>query len=273
LAKYQLTSGQLRLLELTIILPYLLIWAVALMGYLRVKAYSRAIRRSPDGLGFNTMAWGLLWLVLWLPLSSLVSNFGSQTALLHPSTQATMIWLANYSNIIILLVAFWLLYQGSRQLLKTIKRPEVVSMNIILLFVAFTAGYSALVFHDVIRQVPGVHVPATYYESDWVILLTIVLPRLFAWWFGIQAVCNIYQYRQRVKGIFYKAALDNLARGIAGVVIAVIILRCLQSLSSWLSQRSFGALLVLIYLLLIVIGSGYVLIARGAKNLQKIEEL
>jgi hypothetical protein len=77
LTKYHLTSGQDIILTLTIALPYLIIWYVAFTGYLRFKSYTDTIKKSKDGVAFNTISTGLLWLVLWLPISTIVGTITS----------------------------------------------------------------------------------------------------------------------------------------------------------------------------------------------------
>ncbi len=131
-----------------------------------------------------------------------------------------------------------------------------------------------LTLEDSARQAPTHSVSiASYYLPDWLIITTIVIPRLILWFWGIKAVEDIYMYRKKIKGKIYKVALQNVARGIAAVVVATILLRCFQSLSSPIGELSLALIILLIYLLLIAIGIGYVLIYKGAKQLQKIEDL
>ena len=144
----------------------------------------------------------------------------------------------------------------------------------VLSYIIFAALYCFLVFHDPTRSVPSRTVAvASYYEPDWLLTLTIIIPRLLMWYLGFRAVYNILVFRDKVKGALYKSALNSLARGLIGVVITVIILRTTQSLAATLSTISIGLILVIIYALLIIIAVSYGLIARGAKNLQKLEDL
>jgi hypothetical protein len=89
----------------------------------------------------------------------------------------------------------------------------------------------------------------------------------------VQAIQNIYRYRRQVKGTIYKAALKNLAQGLIGVILLIIVLRCIESLDGSISRLGLAAILSIIYLLIICSGIGYAFIARGAKQLQRIEEL
>jgi hypothetical protein len=64
-----------------------------------------------------------------------------------------------------------------------------------------------------------------------------------------------------------------LSYGLLGVIAASIFIQYLTSLSGRLLHWHLSSLLGLIYLLLIIEAVGFVVIALGAKKLQKIEEV
>ncbi len=275
LAKYHLTASQAIALGLTISLPYLVIWFIALVGYLRLRSYTDSIAHTKDGDAFLRMSQGIFLFAAWLPISAIMGSLTAWYGRDNQSSMALMTAVNNYVNIIILFAAFWIIYQSSKQLLAIVKRPiSVMPLPLMLIFLTFSALYVFMVLHDPARQFSTKEVSvATYYLPDWLTITTIVIPRLIMWFLGIQAVCNLFVYRSRVKGPIYKQALNNLARGIAWVVVTIIVLRCYQSLSSQLSHLSLALILLVIYALLILISVGYVLIAKGAKKLQRIEEI
>lgn len=275
LAKYHVSGGQVTGLVLTIALPYLIIWFIALVGYLRLRSYSQSISDSKDGRAFQLISRGVLLLALWLPLSAVIGALTTWYTRLHPSATPEMVTINNFANIIILFVAFLIINQSSKHLLSLVKKSEAALPQLhMVLFICFSALYVFMVLHDPARQFPTATVhQASYYLPDWLTVTTLVIPRLIMWFLGIQAVHNIYVYRNKVKGAIYKEALDSLARGIGWVVVSVIILRCFQSLSSQWDKLSLAVLLLVIYGLLVFISVGYVLIAKGARNLQRIEEI
>jgi hypothetical protein len=276
LSKYHIDSAQARALTLTIAIPYIIIWSVALIGYLRLNSYVKLIKKYKDGAAFRTIGRGILWLGLWLPLSTIINNFFFEYYSSHHAATANLVRLNNYLNLVILFGGFWLVYKGSGQLLALVKkRPDFSAhQTLALVFIAFSALYVFLTLQDVARHHPTHAVAvASYYEPDWLIILTIIIPRLLYWFLGAQAVQNIYLYRRKVKGRLYQHALNNLAIGLGGVVAVTILLRCLQSLSAPLERLSLSLLLAIVYVLLILISVGYVLIAKGAKSLQQLEEL
>jgi hypothetical protein len=274
LAKYHVSEAELKALMLTIVIPYLVIWGIALAGYLRLSAYASKIRNSRDGDAFQTIATGVLWLALWLPVSAVLSSLTTQIYQEHGSMTAGLVIFSNYVNLAILFPAFYIVHRGSQKLLGVIKLREHISIRSVVLIVAFSALYTMLVLQDPARRVPsGAATTAAYYQPDWLIVVTIVIPRLIMWFFGIQAVYNIYRYMNNVKGSIYKDALRVFANGIAGVLVVSIVLRCMQSLSSQMGALSLVLVLVIVYALLLAISVGYIFMAMGAKRLSQIEDL
>jgi hypothetical protein len=272
--KYGLSATQLKLLGLSVIIPYVLIWMVALIGSLRLKSYGEAIKKGKDGEAFRQIGVGMLWFAFWLPLSNIVDTFAVHYYHVHPSATSMMVHLTNYFNII-LLPGIILVNSGSKKLLEIVKHPkEYLPQSLAFIYIAFSAFYTFLVLHDPARQHPTHDVSvAAYYMPDWKLILVVVIPRLVVWFIGLQAVYNLYLYRRKVKGSLYRQALDNLAKGIALVILVIIALRIFQSLSVMLNKLNLGVILLIIYVLLIIIGAGYVLVMKGARRLQKLEEL
>ncbi|HET9098550.1 MAG TPA: hypothetical protein VFN51_02945 [Candidatus Saccharimonadales bacterium] len=272
---YHITAGHLKLLLLTIEIPYVVIWLIAFYGFLRLRDYATKIRGEKDGQGFFTLSQGLFLLVLWLPISSVMTNFFKQYYTGHPASTASLVRLQVYIDLLLLLVGFYLIYLGSQRLLKVISDTKFsASLPIILLFIAYASFYVMLALHDPSRRYPadGVAV-ATYYEPDWLITLTVLIPRLCYWFLGIQAVYNLFVFRNNVKGIIYKNGIKTFAIGISGTILITMLLRSLQSISTTLVKFHLNFLLIIIYLLLIVIAGAYIYVARGSVQLQKLEEL
>src|SRR5688572_2158236 len=99
LAKYDVTEAKLTLLSLTIALPYILIWFIALVGYESLKSYAAGIAGSKDGKGFRTITLGILFLTLWLPLSTLAGRAASQLYQSDPLLTEELVIAINYFNL------------------------------------------------------------------------------------------------------------------------------------------------------------------------------
>lgn len=104
-------------------------------------------------------------------------------------------------------------------------------------------------------------------------MFTIIVPYLYAWFMGLMSCYEIIMYSQRIKGLLYKRALNRLAGGIGAVIGSSIFIQFINVVYAYKTNSSLGPLLILIYLLLVVEAIGYILIANGAKNLKRIEEI
>ena len=274
LSKYHVSTAQAHLLLLTIAVPYIIIWMVGLVGYLKLHVYTRYLKAGKDASGFKTLSLGVLLLTIWLPFSTMLSTLSATYYAEHPSATAWLVRVDNYVNIVFLLAAFYLVYLGSLRLLSITRAKRIgMSHRQTVLYIVFAALYVFVVFNDSVRQVAATDTTtATYYLSDWWILLTIVIPRLYMWFLGFSAAANMILYRQEVKGAIYREALRMVAFGITGIVVTTVLLRIVQSLSTALNELNLALLLLIIYVLLLVIALGYLLLARGAERLRKIEE-
>ncbi len=266
LHKYHITQGKAIFLTL----------AIALFGYLRLAGYTALIRDSKDGKAFVAISNGILALTLWLPINTILTGIARYVNNTHPSATAITVQTTNYINLVLLFTGFLMINNGAQKLLKVIKARNYSYRQIAAnsIFIISLVLYIYLVLNDPARQLPNVDVHlATYYLPDWLIISTLVIPRLIMWFLGIQAVQALLDYSRKVKGSIYRSALSSLASGLAFVVISSIALRYFQSLSASLNKLSLNVLLLVVYMLLILISTGYILIAKGSKKLKLIEEL
>lgn len=273
LTKYHLTNGSAHALVLGVILPYVLIWLIALVGCLKLRSYTRALGASKDGKAFGTISTGITWFTLWLPLSTLLSGLATAIYNTYPGVTASVVRLLTYANVVLLIPAFLGVYTGSKQLVGLVRtKVTAPTIGVTLLYIALTVLYATLVLHDTNRMLPDSTSRASYYLPDWLLVTTVIIPRLLFWFLGVLAVQNIIIYRQKVKGVLYKEALQSLAIGIAGVTMGIVALRIIQSLAVAINKLSLAAMLAVIYVLLILLSVGYVYMARGADKLLRIEE-
>jgi hypothetical protein len=274
LHKYHVSSFRLHEVTLAVGLPYVVIWIIALVGYLRLRAYTESLGKSKDGAAFGLITKGVFWFTVWLPLSALTSAAGSYAIFYHSSATENIIRLEVYSNVLLLVPAFIYVFQGSKALLRITRARQMPFRQwLAFAFVSFSAIYTYITFHDNSRQAAtGASIYATYYMPDWLILVTIVIPRLMLWLVGILALCNILAYRQKVAGIIYRDALRHLVLGLGGVIFLVILMRLIQSLNNPLGELSLAGVLLVVYLLLLLMSVAYVMVAKGAKKLLIIEE-
>jgi hypothetical protein len=272
-AKYHLSTAQLRLLLFTIVFPYIVIWTISFVAYLRFRSYSMAINSGKDGEAWREVTKGILWIILSLPVYSSINALSAILYRNNPAWTANLVRFDIYVSLIVMALGLIYIYRGSTQLLSVVHKYQFhTSLKLVLAYVAFAGVYTFMTFHDATRTLPDDHVMrATYYEPDWLILFTIVIPRLLMWFVGLQALYNITLYFQKVRGKLYKSALINLTQGIAAVLAATMLLRVLQTLNSVLARFGVGMVLMIIYLLLIGLGIGYFLLDKGARKLEALE--
>jgi hypothetical protein len=274
--KYNLSTTDLRLLQLTLAVPIVAIWFVAYYGYARFRRYASLVKDSKEGKSWEEIVKGLLGLGLWLPVSSIVSVITTQIYRNDNSLMPTMVILTNYINLAILLAVFLFLYRGTNDLVKSLNKPVKIGIKNFMTAALLVCG-GLFVYLTLANPNKNLAVsastPAAYYLPDWLLITTIIIPYLLIFYVGVRAVQNINMYGRVVKGSIYKNALRYLADGIGVVVLTILSIRYLASLSSVFTDKTLNAILLIIYLLIFLIAAGYVLIALGAKRLQRLEEV
>lgn len=276
LTRYNLTETSARALRLSIVLPLIIIWTITMYGYVRFKNYALSIENNKDGKALSKIADGFLAVVLWLPLSSLINNGASYLYHKYPQLTEELVIVRNYLAIIAIMLAVYIIWKGSEQLIGTAKLQKsaaTVKARLSILIAALGLVFAYLVLFSPAKNIPpSPTTPASFYLPDWLLILTIIVPYVLIWFWGVQAVGNVYMYSQNVKGIIYRGALTYLAKGLAFTVLSLLLIRYLGAMVAWLHTLALKPLLVLLYLLILVIGVGAVLMAIGSRKLKKIEE-
>lgn len=277
LERFRVDAFQFRLLSLAIVLPLIAVWFAAFYGLIHLVEYARRIKDSEDGVGFRWLTAGMITIGVGLPLNSLITTLVSRGAAMDLISQATSTIISTHTAILFPLIGFFLVAVGSRKLMKSAKKPEdstlrfaIVAAGLAILSVLYT--YTAL--QNPAREVaipPAL--TATYYMNDLLIVTTIIIPYVLVWMFGFYAVIWLRAYERSVGGILYKKALKKLNRGLLLVILASIIIQLLTAAVTSIYAWQLGAIVLLLYLLVAVVGGGYLIIALGAKGLAKLEEV
>lgn len=277
LNRYHISTIQLRLIQLTIVLPVALIWFIATYGYIRFRDYARSIKKTTEGKAIGQLVKGIGVLAISLPLTSLASTLSNIVLRTKPEYVRWSTLFSHYLVIVLMLIAFRFIYSGARHLqdVTPVKQSAKELYILLIGFSAFAATYVYLLLSNPVKDTgdPKVVGQTIFFLPDWVLLLTLVIPYLYVWFIGLRACVFLNNYQRGVSGIIYKKALYFLALGIGAVVAGSISRQYLVAVSNLLLDLRLGALLVLVYSLLIVIAAGYVLIGIGARKLQLIEEV
>lgn len=273
--RFRLTPARTHELQLTFLLPIVVIWAAAAFGAERFQNYTDRIKTDKDGATLSQISTGLVLLAAAIIISGLfgvLRGWALKDGWLSAYTIAS-----NYISALLPLIAFAFIFAGSQKLRRLVKVPPQAGVGSIILTIGLVAV--AIVYVVVLTRyqyanaTPDPAKYSSYYMSDPLVLLSLALPYLAGWGLAIKAILNIHLYRRQVKGVIYKAALARLAIGLAVVISFYVLVQLLVAFSAYLATASLTSLLVLVYLLIIIYGIGFVLIALGANKLTDIEKV
>ena len=257
-------------LILSIVLPVLAIWWTALSGAIAFQRYSNMIAGSPEAAGLNRIGAGLIWSTIYLYAFSLIGAaipFLVGTTWLKPA-----VLLRNHLPVVIVFIAFALLYTGSSHL-KAVTHFHTwtkITWLVLGLYAIFAAAVTWLFSTYYEPTITAAGVPISVLPKN-VLVFTQILPYLAAWFLGLLATINITKYARKVNGILYRRALTNLVRGIWGITIFGIALQAFNFASRFLTDIALGPLLGLIYALIALYALGFVFIHLGARKLAQLE--
>ena len=258
---------------LTVYLPLTVVWIAAFAGYRRLNEYSRRIKQTPEGPSFALLTTGTRWLAWGLPVVSIVYTLKNLFA--HDSTglHDAGIITTNFLMLIVSLFAFMAIGRATRKLTENVGSSATIQRSrlVMFIFVLLGVAYCYLLFRN---TDPRLHPINAYHLPFWLIVISLIIPYLYAWFVGVLAAFEINAYKTTVKGILYKQALSFISRGFISVIAALILIQYLASVPlEQLTRVSFAYLLFAIYVLLALYAIGFVSIALGAKKLIRLEEV
>lgn len=276
LSHYRISSLALHFIDITYVVPLVLIWITAYYGYSKISQYSSYISGDKDGKQMHKIALGIGVFAFGQPSTNIISSILNAVAQAHIRLIPTSVIIDNYLSLAMAIVAFLLLSSGAAGLVSNIKAVHRYRdiQRFGFGFVIVAAAFCYLMFHNTLPNSLNLSVTSKpiYYLPNWLLLFSLVVPYLFVWFMGGMTVVNIHSYQQNVKGIIYKSSMSYLRAGISLIVVSLIVLQYLTTVSSRLANLKIAPLLLIIYPLIILVSIGYILVALGAKKLQKIEE-
>jgi hypothetical protein len=258
-----------RLLVVTILLPYAIIWFSAFYGYDQVAKYSRSLVSTIEGKAFNKVSVGLGVIAWGLVLQVTLSLIFNAITVADPSFETARAVINGYMSLVIAMVGFIYIENGTYELAHIVRARN--SRTIFRLLIVFGAVLGALFQRIVFMNQSAGGSP--YHLPAWPLIFTIIIPYIFTWVIAAVSVYELNVYAAKVKGLLYKQALQFLANGLSVVIILSVTIQFINAGSTPRSNTSLGTLLLLEYLLLAAIALGFVLIATGAKRLKRIEEV
>jgi hypothetical protein len=278
--KLNLSDLQVQLLGLSVVLPLIIIWFAAFYGFARFRDYANKIKSSPDGEALSNISNGIGIFAVGLPLSSILNvisrYFRFEVANGEPIPAFAI--LSSYLSVFIALTGFYFIYRGATQLVKLLKKKKSVAPIHQKIFIATYSVLAASYLYFVISSTNNIRsdrdiTPTGFnFLPMWVEILTIILPYILAWYFGLRAVMYLWHFQTHSPGVLYRQIIKFLAFGIAAVAISSILIQYFSDIVS-IGSLNLRPLLVVIYLLLSIMAAGYLFIASGARRLKKVEEV
>jgi hypothetical protein len=268
LTKYRVSALGLRLIDVTIIIILAVIWYAGLYGYSRFDEYSKLIKKDKDGKHVATLSKGLLLLVLWQPISSVVSSVLNYIAEHHTNLLPAVSIINHYISLGLPLGGFILISIGAWGLSQLLKwRPTFKAINVLAVLIIYTS----VVYYRLVITTHGRSL--VYHMSVWLILTTLIAPYIYMWFIGLLSAYEIYNYHRKSEGIVYRQSWKFVSYGLGWLIVTSILFQFLNSLTARLDHLSIYWLLAIIYSLLIILSMGFILIAVGTRQLKKIEEV
>jgi hypothetical protein len=268
---YHLSQVQLALLQLTVVLPILLIWLIATYGAVRFMLYCQKIRKSPDGKALMYITDGLLVLTLSYVLQGVLGAlrrlFAGQDAV------GFVVFIHSHVPMILAVLSIWYIYKGSLALSDLVhakitgRQTQFIVAPFVFLALIFAWYFYANLEHSVVNGVPNFALPGK------LPFFTMAVPYLCAWVLGLLSILYILNYIIKVKGALYKQSLRYLAAGIMAVLTFTIFVQFLTLFTAAFVRLALTQLLILVYFILIFYSLGFVLIAMGARKLARIEDV
>jgi hypothetical protein len=272
----QLSEVARLVLTATLLIPYMLTWLIAVVGWYHFNRFASDTERkhARNYAGFRMISRGLGILIFDL-ISIPLINVARRVWVADENVAAALTILSNYLHIIIPLVAFGCLFLGSRKLVQGSHYAVAVRSTILPSLVAtllFTVLFTIAVFGNTSRQVATEAGRfATYYLPDPLIVLTIIIPLAVTWFVGLHAVLQIERYVHSLSQVKWRRAIVNLFHGLLAVIGSSIILQAITAFGSeQLQHVSLVLIIVIIYLFIILQAVGYLFIRASAKQLRHL---
>jgi hypothetical protein len=118
----------------------------------------------------------------------------------------------------------------------------------------------------------GLPVPALI-SLFWLLITTVIVPYLFAWFSGLLAAYEMLLYGRVVSGVFYRQAMRLLAVGMTSVIASLIFVQYIRSVTPRSGHLSLNSTLLLINIVYVCMAVGFLLMSIAAARLKRIEEV
>lgn len=271
---HTMTEFEYRVVRLAIGLVYVIIWFAAFYGYKKLMEYATLIARTKEGAAFKQLSIGVAWLAWSFPLAIIASNILYAVSYCWEDFKPTAIIISNYLALLLPLIGFTIIGTGAHKLTQQARlRPSLFGIRTIAVLMALVGvAYCYAIFSRFNFDDTG-STSNPYYLPMLVMIATVMVPYLYAWFAGLFATYEISLVGRRATGLLYRNALMLLVIGLGVVIISSIALEYMFSLQPRQGYFTIDYRLIISLFFRLLSGIGFALIALGAVRLKRIEEI
>ena len=271
---YNLTSDQYRVLFFLVQLPYLIIWFLAFYGYAKLQQYSNSINKSPEAGDFRQITKGVRYLAFGMPLVSLVAIALNSIAVSNPRFNPSVVIAINYLSLVVPLLAYTTIRKATHGLVERAKIKYSIGGTRSIMFILILIGvaYSYFTFRMLNLDSLGAS-DNPYYLPAWLMITTIIIPYLYAWFSGLLAAYEMVLYSRQVPGVLYRQSMKLLSLGVVGIIAGGVGLQYLRTVMPRTGHITINDRLVWSYVFYVVLAIGFSLLIIGAIRMKKIEDV
>jgi hypothetical protein len=271
LKTFHLSPASYKLVIVILLIPEALLWYASFYAFAKLSEYSTYLKGSKECLAFKKISLGMGVLAYGLILPSIIMVPLNYIASNNNDFKPTAAIINHYMTLLVALVSFSIIRGGSQKLIglgASAKRGSLLSMRLIaLFFIILAVFYSYITLHT--RRIDD----NPYYMGIFPLMITVIVPYLYAWFEGLVSAYNFRLYSKNIKGLLYRQAFLHLSNGLVLTVIGFIFIQFITSTFGARMDESLGFILAIIYVLLAVLLAGLGLMALGTRKLKKIEEV
>jgi hypothetical protein len=269
---YHLSNLSYRIVILFLLLPYSAIWYAVFYAFSKLLEYTRYLKNAKEEKAFRKITLGMGILAFGLIIPTIISSVLNEIADYHHGFKATAVIINNYMALIVAIAAFTYMGSGARILVQTVKSRATLNgarlFGIIFIVLGVLFTRSVIHNHNITN---GWNDP--YHLSLYPLMITIIIPYLYAWFIGMICAYDFKLYSSGVKGVLYKKAFSQLSVGVAVTILSSIAIQFITSAFGGRTDKSLAFILLLIYVFIVILLVGLGFLALGTQKLKKIEEV
>ncbi len=271
---YRISAAEYRIGVTALALSLIAVWFIAFWASNRLREYSHTIAETNEGKGFRRLSLGSVWLAWSLPVIATAALILNAISDRYPSFHATDVISITYVTLVLTLITFVLMGAAAREMAKAYKltfSPKHMGL-IMLVFLTTGISFCYIVFSHISPQ--GLTSTRNlYFMPVWILIISVIIPFLYAWFIGLLAAYQIFLTGLKAKGLLYRQALFLMTAGILIVILCFIALQYIASVVPHSNEVILDYKLILTLIFRLLIGVGFIMLALGARKLKRIEEV